>query len=225
LFQEGDAGMEMQGIMGVFHRYSLWMMRLAYLNLLWILFTLVGFVVFGFGASTLALFAVVRKMIVFTDEEIKIFKAFKEQFKMNLSRGIKISFLYAAIGFLLYFDIRYFNQLDGMLYEIITGIFTILFILFSLAVCYLFPLYSHFQMKLFEYIKNSFLFPFFAPLQTLLIILGLSLCTILFTFVPGFLPFLGISLPALVISFCAQRSFLQLEDKRKKATQMVDVHD
>jgi uncharacterized membrane protein YesL len=216
--------MEMNGIMGVFHRFSLWVIRLTYLNLLWILFTLVGLVIFGIGASTLALFAVVRKMIVF-DEDVKIYQTFKEQFKLNFLRGMKLSFLYTGIGLLIYFYIRYFSLFDGMLYEIVVGFFTILFILFGLAVCYIFPLCSHFQMKTFVYLKNSFLFPVFAPLQTLLIVLGLILCTIFFTFVPGFLPFLGISLPAYVISFFAQLSFKLLEEKRKQIRQMVDVHD
>ncbi|OCA85979.1 hypothetical protein A8F94_14125 [Bacillus sp. FJAT-27225] len=208
--------MEMNGFMGVFHRFSLWVVRLAYLNIVWILFTLAGLVIVGVGASTLALFAVLRKMIVF-DEDVKIFHAFKEEFKLNFSRGIKLSFLYTGIGLLIYFDIRYFSQFEGMFYEILVGFFTILFILFGLAFCYVFPICSHFQMKTSESFKNSFLFPVFAPLQTLLIVLGLILCTIFFTIVPGFLPFLGISLPAYVISYFAQLSFKRLEEKRNQA--------
>ena len=37
----------MEGLIGGIYRYSEWIMRLAYINILWILFTLLGLVVFG----------------------------------------------------------------------------------------------------------------------------------------------------------------------------------
>lgn len=36
--------MELNGLMGVLYRFAEWIMRLAYANLLWILFTLTGLV-------------------------------------------------------------------------------------------------------------------------------------------------------------------------------------
>lgn len=40
-----------------------WIARLAYINLLWILFTLSGFVVFGFFPATIAMLATLRQFI------------------------------------------------------------------------------------------------------------------------------------------------------------------
>ncbi|MBJ4025770.1 DUF624 domain-containing protein [Salmonella enterica subsp. enterica serovar Derby] len=44
-----------------FYRFCEWLMRLAYLNLLWIGFTLAGAVIFGLAPATAAMFAVTRQ--------------------------------------------------------------------------------------------------------------------------------------------------------------------
>jgi uncharacterized membrane protein YesL len=216
--------MEMQGLMAGFHRLSIWVMRLAYVNLLWILFTLAGFIVFGFGAATIALFAIIRKLIT-SNDEIAIFKSFKDHYKENFLRGNLLSLFYIVVGLLLYFNIRFFGQFNVVLYEILVGFFIVIFIIHSLAICYFFPIFSHFQMKTFAYIKNSYLFPLFSPIQSILIVLGLLFCTIIFSVVPGLIPFFCVSLPAFVIFTFANRSFVILEEKQKKTTTAIDLHD
>lgn len=216
--------MEAGGIMGGFHRFSSWMIKLTYLNLLWFLFTLAGLVFFGIGSSTIAMFTVLRKMTISTDD-FKIFQVFKAEFLKNITAGMKIIYFYAGIGSVIYFDILYFNQFENIVYTILVAFLYLIMIFFFLAVSYIFPLYSHFEMKTFEYVKNSFLFPLFAPLQSLLLVCALFICTLLFALVPGLLPFIGISLPAYMIHFFAQRSFLILEEKRKKSLLIVDFHD
>lgn len=216
--------MEAGGIMGGFHRFSSWMMKVTYLNLLWVLFTIAGLVLFGIGSSTIALFTILRKMTI-SDEDFKIFPVFKNEFLKNILVGMKITFLYGCIGIVIYFDILYFNQFENIVYNILVAFLYLIMIFFFLAVSYIFPLYSHFEMKTFEYVKNSFLFPLFAPLQSLLLVCALFLCTILFALVPGLLPFIGVSLPAYIIYFFVHRSFLILEEKRKKSPLIVDLHD
>lgn len=63
------------GTVGGIYHISNWIMRLAYVNFLWILFTLAGFIVFGFFPATIATFAVVRKWI-FDTTDIPIFTTF-----------------------------------------------------------------------------------------------------------------------------------------------------
>lgn len=216
--------MEMQGFMAGFHRLSIWIMRLAYVNLLWILFTLAGFIVFGFGAATISLFAIIRKLIT-SNDEIAIFKTFKDQYKENLFHGNLLSLFYIVGGLLLYFNIRFFSQFNEVTYEVLVGFFIFLLIIHSLAICYFYPIFSHFQMKTFAYIKSSYLFPLFSPLQTIIIVLGLLFCTIIFSVVPGLIPFFCVSLPAFVIFTFANQSFIILEEKQKKTTTVIDLHD
>jgi uncharacterized membrane protein YesL len=216
--------MESGGILGGFHRFSSWIIKITYLNFLWVLFTLAGLVFFGIGSSTIALFTVLRKMTISTDD-FKIFQVFKTEFIKNIFAGMKITYFYAGIGILIYFDILYFIQFENIVYTLLVAFLILLMIFFFLAVSYIFPLYSHYEMKTFEYVKNSFLFPLFAPLQSLLLVCALFLCTILFALVPGLLPFIGISLPAYMVHFFVHRSFLILEEKRKKTPLIVDLHD
>ncbi len=53
--------MQYTSMIGGLYRICEWVMRLAYVNLLWIGIFWLGLVVFGFFPSSAAMFAVVRK--------------------------------------------------------------------------------------------------------------------------------------------------------------------
>src|SRR5699024_8438852 len=53
----------MYGFILGYYRFSVWTLRLAYVNFCWILFTLLGLVLFGFMPATAAMFSIVRKWI------------------------------------------------------------------------------------------------------------------------------------------------------------------
>jgi uncharacterized membrane protein YesL len=55
------------------YRFCEWVTRLAYLNLLWIMFSLAGLVVFGVMPSTIAMYTVTRRWLT-EDVDIPIFK-------------------------------------------------------------------------------------------------------------------------------------------------------
>ncbi|BDG36084.1 DUF624 domain-containing protein [Saccharococcus caldoxylosilyticus] len=50
---------------GKLYRVCEWITRLACINILWMLFTLAGLIVFGIAPATVALFTIVRKWLVF----------------------------------------------------------------------------------------------------------------------------------------------------------------
>ncbi len=76
--------MQMGGIMGGFYRVSEWIMRFAYVNILWGLFTLAGLVLFGFMPATVAMFTVIRKWLM-GETDIPVFKTFFASFKKRFS--------------------------------------------------------------------------------------------------------------------------------------------
>jgi uncharacterized membrane protein YesL len=198
--------MQVSEISSAFNKISIGIMRVVYLNILWILFSLVGLILFGVGPSFIALFIVLRKMIR-KDNQTSIFSAYFSAFKSNFLKGNLFFYFYSLLACILYFDLRYFGQIDGILYDFVTSVFFIFSFLLFLAFCYIGPAFSHYKMSLFEYIKVSFIMPFIIPLESFFILLGLILCIILFTILPGLLPFLCISLPAFVITIVSLKGF------------------
>ncbi|KGX84572.1 YesL family protein [Pontibacillus marinus] len=212
--------MQFHGFLGVFNRISIWIMRLAYLNLLWILFTIIGLILFGMGPSTISVFVIIRKMLN-REEEIKVFNVFKVHYKKYFLTGNMLFIIFIAIGFIFYFDANLFIQYNHIIYQYIAIVFYILTFWCGLSIIYVGPMFTHYNMRFFDYIKYSSLFPFFAPFQTLIILLGILGSNLLFTFLPGLLPFFFISLPAFIISVFAFQGFRKLEEKRAQSKQLL----
>src|SRR5690625_362565 len=91
------------GLFGSIYRGSEWIMRLAYLNILWIAFSLMGLVVFGLFPATVSMFAVTRKWVM-GDTEIPIFKTFWASYKTEFKQANIVGYIILVIGFFLYFD-------------------------------------------------------------------------------------------------------------------------
>ncbi|KAA0550187.1 DUF624 domain-containing protein [Bacillus sp. BGMRC 2118] len=64
------------------YRACEWIMKFAYLNILWVVFSLVGLLVLGLFPSTTAMLAVCRKWIM-KQPDIPIFKTFWETYKKD----------------------------------------------------------------------------------------------------------------------------------------------
>lgn len=85
------------GIMGGFYRISEWIMRFAYVNILWIAFTLIGLVFLGFFPATASLFAVVRKWIQ-GNNEVPIFSFFWTNYKSSFLKSNILGISIVIIG-------------------------------------------------------------------------------------------------------------------------------
>lgn len=161
-----------QGWKSGFVRFTEWFTRLAYINLLWIGFTLLGVIILGIVPASVAMFAVLRKWIK-GDLDSPVFKTFwsfyrKEFLKSNIS-GIVMM----AIGYILYLDIFVFNLQEYLPMELIQLPLYILAILYLMMMVFFFPVYVHFELKWYQYIKMSALITFAAPFKAiLLLILG-----------------------------------------------------
>ncbi|MGP4039771.1 YesL family protein [Gracilibacillus sp. D59] len=127
-----------------------WIAKLALLNMLWILFTLSGFLVFGFFPATVALLMVTRDI------------------KRNNSKGIRVSYLQYfvdnfiqvnAYGFFIVtvnicfisLAIKSVNQFS-VVFSVLIFVITVLVFLISL---YILPVFTHFKASFVNHLKLS----------------------------------------------------------------------
>ncbi|MDQ0256779.1 putative membrane protein YesL [Evansella vedderi] len=194
------------GIMGIFE----WVMRLAYVNVLWILFTIVGLFVFGFFPATAAMFAVIRKWIK-GESEIPVFKTFweyyrKEFFKINL-----IGLFILIIGVIIYVDFLFLATVDGWLATILTSLLIFGSVLFVIILFYIFPLFVHYQFTLFQYFKFAIFIGITKPITTI----GIAICTIILYYAllifPGMSLFYSGSLLAFAIMWLTHNVIQKIE--------------
>ncbi|WP_307321771.1 YesL family protein [Evansella vedderi] len=201
------------GMMGSLYRGSEWIMRIAYVNFLWLAFTLFGLIVLGVIPATVATLAVIRKWFM-GETDIPILKTFLTVYKDGF---IKVNILGLLLGiaiFIVYVDFLFLNTLDGM-FRIVMNIalITIVFLLFIIIV-YIFPVYVHYRLKLLDYIKHALIIGILNPLPTLLMIIGLLVLYQVFVYVPGLILFFGVSLICITLMGPAYISFRKVEIKK-----------
>lgn len=205
----------MDGWIGGVYRGSEWIMRLAYLNILWVLFMIAGLGVFGFFPSTAAMFAVTRKWMMGETEE-PIFRTFWKAYKKDFVQVNLIGLILLMIGFFLYFDLRFAQAQQGFV-AILRYFFLGLLFFYFIMTLYIFPVFSHYKLKTIEYIKYAFIIAIGKPVQTFLMIAGSIVIYYLLRFIPGLIPLFSGSLISVVLMWGAARSFPKLINNKEIA--------
>ncbi|MEH7179719.1 YesL family protein [Neobacillus vireti] len=196
-----------------FNTFAIWMLKVAYLNLLWIGFTLLGVVLFGLFPSTGAMFSIVQKWLRKEPVE-KIFHTFWSIYKKEFISLNKYGIFFIMIGYMLVFDFLFLlknAEKLQWLYPVI-GFITISYIV---TLLYFFPIYTQFEMKFFQYIKQSFLIGASALLETILIFTSCMLLMIIIRFIPGIIPLFTGSVLAVAITWCSNRALHRINSRKK----------
>lgn len=202
----------MNNVSGWYIRFGEWALKLFLLNLLWFIFSVLGLLVLGIFPATAALFAVMRKLLM-QSEDISIFKLFWNSYKNEFLKSNLLGFVISFIGFLLYIDYRVLQQLSvNILHQSLTITLFILIFLYLLVSIYIFPIFVHFNMSTFGYIKHAFILAIARPLKTLLVIVGLAVILYVLRLVPGLIPVFGVSLFSLLIMKGASYSLPEINN-------------
>ncbi|MBO0588117.1 DUF624 domain-containing protein [Sporosarcina sp. E16_8] len=194
-----------------FNSISYRMIELAYINLLWIFFTLVGLIAFGFFPATAAMFAVVRKLIR-DEEKFKILPTFWTLFRTEFLKTNGFGLIFLVISYFFYFNFHFLQLNSGELQFIFP---VLIFILISsiITLLFFFQVYVHFKLTFFQYIKQSFLIAITSPIEVIAI--GALAGGIYFTatLFPGVIPLFTGSVFAYVATLISFRSFARIEKK------------
>lgn len=210
--------MQFNGVVGSIYNVCNWIWKIAYVNILWILFTLAGIVVFGIMPAAAALFTVIRKWIM-KETDIPIFQVFFASYKKDFIKANIIGYIMTIIGFLLYLDFKFIIFIGGTVQYILSIPLFIIAVFYLITLLYLFPVYVHFDdLKLFQYIKNTlYIGTLNIHITFVMIIALLVLCTLLLS-IPGLLPFFSISLFSIIVTWGASISFKRIEKKRENVS-------
>src|SRR5699024_9214870 len=124
-----------------------WCMRLAYVNLLWFVFTILGLVIFGMGPSTTAMFAVIRKWQM-DGLETPIFKTFWHSYKIEFKKANLLFLLLFAVGYTLFFDFRFLLQMEGWQFTMLAVLVASILFVFTFTVFFIYPMFVHYNLKI-----------------------------------------------------------------------------
>ncbi|WP_049568027.1 YesL family protein [Nonomuraea sp. SBT364] len=143
---------------------------MAQLNLLWIVFTLAGGVVFGIGPATLAAYALARRHA--QGESIQAWAEFRDAYRREFARGSLLVLPVAVLAVVLVGNYLYFLTLGPDLGVWRLATFVALLVLAGVGT-FLGPLYAHYDLPIRGYIPKASLLALTRPASTVLLLFAL----------------------------------------------------
>lgn len=195
-----------------FNRIAYKMIELAYINVLWILFSVIGLGIFGIFPATVAMFSVVRKLIK-NEENIKIFPTYWTSFCFNFLQANGFGLIFLLIAYFFYFDFQFLQLNSGKL-EFLYPVLVFILISSIVTLLFFFPVYTHFDLKFFQYFKQSFLIAITSPIEVIAIGAVAGVIFFITTILPGIIPLFTGSVFAYAATFISFRAFARIERRQ-----------
>jgi uncharacterized membrane protein YesL len=203
------------GLTGAIYRISNLIMRIVFVNLLWIAFSLIGFVILGFFPATIAMFYVCRKWVM-GEHDLPVYKTFFHTYKSEFGKGNILGLCLSAILYILLMDYRTLQTAgDGNLH-MIAYMFFLLLVFYGVFLLFLFPMYVHYELKVRHLVKNTFLIVIASPLTAIVMMTGGLLIYYISLSVSGIPLFFSGSTLAFFSMQVSYRAFQKIDGKRKK---------
>ncbi|MDC3412103.1 DUF624 domain-containing protein [Aquibacillus sp. 3ASR75-11] len=197
---------------GPIYRILEWITKFAYVNVLWVIFTFIGGIVFGFFPATIAMFAIVRKWLN-GDVDHSVLSSFWYFFKKEFLKGNLLGLFIVGISTLMATNI-YFMQIN--LNELLKITYIPLFVfmvLYSLFLFFIFPAFVHYDVKLTQVMKNAFLIMLVSPIQSAFIIICLISTYFVMNAIPALAFIFGGSVYTFITMWLCLNAFRKVEKK------------
>lgn len=190
-------------------------MLLAYVNLLWFLFTILGFVIFGITPATIALFTIVRKWQM-KETEIPIWRTFLTVYKQEFKKSNKLGLCLILIGAFLILDFLFLRTIEGTLHAALFAPLLIISSLYIITMLFIIPVYVHYDLKIMDYLKNACFLGILNIHMTLLMLGAVGAIVFLSFYQPGLIIFFSMVSVAWTLMFGGLYSFKRIEERQRE---------
>ncbi|WP_188454907.1 YesL family protein [Virgibacillus oceani] len=204
------------GLMGSIYRFSDWVTKLFYVNLLWVAFSLLGLIAAGFFPATAAMFSVVRKWVL-SETDIPVFKTFWTVYKQEFAKSNVLGYILSIAGYILYLDLMITKDAANPLLQLAYYPLLLVIVIFLLTACYIFPVFVHFETKLLQVFKNAFLIMITHPVISILMGIAAVVIYLINYLVPILIAVFGGSIFAFVVMWYCHFAFVKVQNQKELA--------
>jgi len=167
-----------------------WITKLAYLNILWMVYIAAGLFIFGFMPASAALFVVIRKVLK-KESDIPIWRTFHTAYKQEFIKSNIAGLFLLLIGIIIILDYWLLQYAMGVMRGIMAGLLLLLSVFYITVLVFFFPVYVHYDLKLRDYFKYALLLGISHLHVAAVIFILTALTVFLLLYMPGLIPFFG----------------------------------
>lgn len=186
--------------------------RFAFLNLLWLAFSVIGLLVVGFFPATVAMFAIVRKWVR-GEQDTAIFQTFWSIYKQVFLKANSFGWVLGVIGGILYINYHIIAIASTDLPVIVILSYLFLVLLYFLFIVTLLPGSVHFAGGTKEIVLKTIQFMLGRVHLALVFVVLIWSVLYLSLALPSMLLFFTGSVLSYIITWFFQRSLAKLEMK------------
>ncbi|QIZ05377.1 DUF624 domain-containing protein [Priestia megaterium] len=204
------------GLLNKFYSLSTWIYNLAYINILWLTFTLLGGVVLGIFPSTIAMFFIIKRMFL-EKSDFSIIKEFTLLYKKEFKKSNLLFFPFILLAIIVAADIRFISSLDFAFNSLLVQLFYVLLFLLAMIFLYSLVVYIYGARGKKEIFKKSFSLLLNNPMTNLYILTWLLLLHFLTMKVAGLSLLFSGSVFSLTVLLTVQKTgknFVQHVDRK-----------
>jgi len=172
--------------------------------MLWILFSLSGFIIFGVGPATVAAYSVNRSWIN-QEEKENTFKKFWRVYKENFIQANILWFIFFILGFVLYVDLYFIFRWDHSIAPILLGLVMFLAVIYAIVIIFSFPLLIVLKKGAIQSMKYGFIYAISSPILTITLFISLAVIQYISYQFPVAYLFLTVSVSSYFVLVVVQR--------------------
>lgn len=186
-----------------------WMVKLGYLNVLWMSFTVMGLGVFGLFPATFSVYAITRKWLN-GETEINLFQNFKHHYFKEFTKTSSIGLIFTLLISIFTVNIVFYTGFQHDISKILMSLFGLLLMIIIILILLLLPLFASVELKLFNYFRSTVYMMIIHPFQTLVLLIFTTLYLLILFTLPFLIPFFSISVFAVVSTWLVRNSLTSL---------------
>lgn len=191
-------------VFGVVETVSVWVMRLVFLNLLWLFFSLAGLLIAGTAPATAAAFGVMRNWI--TDEEPVVgpVRLYWRYFKKTFVQANVLWIFIIAAGALIYGNFYFVFRTDTVMTPILLGSGIFVAVMYMILIFFAFPVMAFSGTTAVQSVKYAFIVALSSPLMTFSVFVSFFVIHYLLYQLPGLYLFFSVSAIIWVITIVTE---------------------
>ncbi|MEV7662940.1 DUF624 domain-containing protein [Paenarthrobacter sp. NPDC089316] len=178
---------------------------IACLNVLWMVFTVLGGVVFGVGPSTVAAHILVRSRV--RGEAAPLLRRFAREYFHNFAKGNALGLPILAVGVALALNWAFFSAGWDLGSQIASAGILLATLFVAGTLCYVFPMFARYELTVPQYFLTSSRFAMRHLAGTVILLFVTAAALFVCRSVPGLVPFFGVGAWLYVTGWLCDRFF------------------
>ncbi|MBA9026654.1 YesL family protein [Peribacillus huizhouensis] len=203
------------GYMGKLNTVMEWIARFFIVQLIWILFCIIGLFVGGVFPATFTMFAICRKWIN-KQTEFPLFRTFWKLYRASFFKANILGWVMVATGFSLFYYFQLFRGANDTIQLVLFFVVSAMSIVYLMTIMFVIPVFVHFDIKLANVMKYAVITAISNPIQVISMAAVIAIFSMIMIQFPGLFPFFSFSLLAYSLMWLANTAFVSMERRVSK---------